>query len=43
MEFIFKIEERILKSGKGTTVAVAIAFLGTLIMMAAFGLMVYFS
>lgn len=43
MEFIFKIEERILKSGKGTTVAVVLAFVWVLIMMAAFGLMVHFS
>ncbi len=43
MEFIFKIEERILKSGKGATIAVVLAFVWVLIMMAAFGLMVHFS
>jgi hypothetical protein len=43
MDLIFKIEERILKSGKGATIAVVLAFVWVLIMMAAFGLMVHFS
>jgi hypothetical protein len=43
MDLIFKIEERILKSGKGATVAVLLAFVWVLIMAAVFGLMVRFS
>jgi hypothetical protein len=43
MEKIFEIEEHILKSGKGVAAAVALAFVGVLIMAAGFGLMIYFS
>jgi hypothetical protein len=43
MDLIFKIEERILNSNKGATIAVLLAFVWVLIMVTAFGLMVHFS
>jgi uncharacterized membrane protein YeaQ/YmgE (transglycosylase-associated protein family) len=42
MDFIFKIEERILKSGKGATVALALAFIGACVMVAVWSLLYHF-